>query len=59
MLVVYQGDKEVLICAKKNEKKMRKQWFNHGERDINNYDRKINDVVQIETRDLFVDLYEV
>lgn len=59
MLVVYQGDGEVLVCAKKNEKKMIKQWFNDGNRDIDVYNREINEVVQIESRSPIVDLHQV
>jgi len=38
-MVIYKGGSEVIICTEENEKEMRKQYFMHGGRDIDEYDR--------------------
>lgn len=47
MLVKYSGDDEVIVCARKNEKKMLKEYFEEGGRDIDDYDREECEVVNV------------
>ena len=47
MLVQYSNNDEVIVCAKKNEKKMLKQYFEEGGRDVVDYDREECEVVNV------------
>ena len=38
-MVIYQGSNEILICLKKNEKKMLKEYFSDGDRNPDDYAR--------------------
>ena len=38
MMVIYSSEHECLICEKKNEKKMLKEWFIDGGRNAEDYD---------------------
>jgi hypothetical protein len=50
-LVVYENDGEVLICAKKDEQDLLREYFKLGGRDVDEYDRSVfSDVVQISPR---------
>lgn len=41
MIIVYEGDGEVIVCEKKNEKAIVKGFFgDNGGRNIEEYDRK-------------------
>lgn len=39
MIIVYEGNDETLICDKKDEKKMLKEYFINGGRNTEEYDR--------------------
>jgi len=39
MLVMYSDGKETLVCEKKDEKRLLKEYFETGERDVDDYDR--------------------
>ena len=48
MIVIYRTRNEILICQKRDEKKMMREWFNEGGRLADNYDRfESNGVVKI------------
>jgi hypothetical protein len=40
MLVVYEGADEVIVCEKKLEKKIIKDFFSEGGRDLEEYERR-------------------
>ena len=40
-LVVYENGIEILICTKKDEKKLIKEYFTKGGRDLEEYDRSV------------------
>lgn len=51
MLITYQGNGEVIITTSRREKKMLKDWFKDGDRDVDMYDRvehKGSEAVQLE-----------
>lgn len=37
--IIYSGREETIVCTPENEKKMLKQYFKDGGRDIDEYDR--------------------
>jgi len=54
MLVVYSNGIEILVCDKKNEKKLIRTFFDpYTGRDINNYDRwEYKDFVKIKNSEM-------
>lgn len=51
MLVIYQNDEEVLVCEKKNEKRLIKEYFEDACRDFDQYDRStVDGIVTISNR---------
>lgn len=51
MMVVYEGDGEVLIIEAKNEKDLIKGYFTKGGRDIEKYDRsESSSVIEVTSR---------
>lgn len=50
MLVVYSNDGEVLVCEKKDEKKLLDTYFGPDNRSLDEYDREENEVVEIRNR---------
>lgn len=39
MLITYDGEGELLVCTSKTEKRLLKEWFKGGVRDVELYDR--------------------
>jgi hypothetical protein len=50
MLVIYEGKGEIFFSSKKDEKQMIKEFFTEGDRDIDEYDRTVDDFALIESR---------
>lgn len=46
-MITYSNGSEVLVCDKKDEKKLLKEYFGKGGRDTDEYDREESQVVEI------------
>ena len=59
-IVIYSTDSEVIITTKKNEKKIKKEYFfKDSGRDISEYDRDVTDSAVISNRMIVSDLTDM